>query len=50
MRYVVMMNNKYMNSFRYYGDAVDLKDKLDHQHPNAKIEIITYDEFKREIV
>lgn len=46
MRYVVLMDMHYYNSFRYYGDAVDLRDRLQKDNPNKIVEIITYDEFK----
>ena len=46
MRYVVLMNMKYLNSFRYYGDAVDYRDYYQNKYPEEMVEIITYDEFK----
>lgn len=46
MRYVLLMNMKYLNSFRCYGDAVDYRDKYQKMYPNTIVEIITYNEFK----
>lgn len=46
MRYVVLMNMKYLNSFRSYGDAVDYRNLYQKKYPNSIVEIITYDEFK----
>ena len=42
MRYVVLMNMKYLNSFRYYGDAVDYRDYYQKKYPEDMVEIITY--------
>ena len=39
MRYIVLMNNCYMNSFKYYGEAVNLADELRRKFKNADIEI-----------
>ena len=46
MRYVVLKNMKYLNSFRCYGDAVDYRDYYQKKYPEQIVEIITYDEFK----
>ena len=46
MRYVVLMNYKYMNSFENYSDACDLRDRLHARFKTASIEIISYGEFK----
>ena len=46
MRYVVLMNMKYLNTFRCYGDAVYCRDKYQKMYPEQIVEIITYDEFK----
>ena len=41
MKYVVLMNNGYMNSFEKYGDAVELREQLEKRFPKARIEIQT---------
>lgn len=41
MRYQVLMNNNYMNSFEVYGEAVELMERLTRQFKNANIQIIT---------
>ena len=46
MRYVVLMNGRYMNTYYNYSDASDERDRLERRFPNAKIEIITDEEFK----
>lgn len=46
MKYVVLMNMQYMNSFRTYSEACDLRDKLERDFPNNIIDIVNYDEYK----
>lgn len=43
MRYIVKMNNQYMNSFKDYTDACELRDRLQRQFKNAKVEVIIYE-------
>ena len=38
MKYVVLMNMQYMNSFRTYSEACDLRDKLERDFPNNIID------------
>jgi hypothetical protein len=40
MKYEVRMNGKYMNRFKRYGEAVDLRDQLARRFPKARVEII----------
>ena len=46
MKYVVLMNMQYMNSFRTYSEACDLRDKLEKDFSNNIIDIVNYDEYK----
>ena len=46
MRYVVLMNGRYMNTYMTYTAAVEERDRLEKRFPNAIVEIITSDEFK----
>lgn len=39
MRYKVLMNNNYMNSFRFYHQAKRLADELRKKFKNCDIEI-----------
>ena len=39
MKYIVEMNNKYMNSFNNFTDACELRDRLQKQFKKAIIEI-----------
>ena len=39
IRYIVLMNGNYMNSFKYYGEAKRLADELRTKFKNCKIEI-----------
>lgn len=41
MKYIVEMNNKYMNSFDNFTDACELRDRLQGQFKQATIEIKT---------
>lgn len=40
MRYQVLMNNNYMNSFTSYIEACELRDMLQKKFKNAKIDIV----------
>lgn len=44
MKYVVLLNGSYMNSFNNYREAVELRERLKRNFPNANIEIIGSDE------
>ena len=46
MRYVVLLNGKYMNTYKNYSDAVEVRDRLENKFPKATIEIITSEEFE----
>ena len=37
--YIVKMNGSYMNSFKKYGDACELREQLHRRFPKAEIEI-----------
>lgn len=39
MKYIVKMNNQYMNSFKDYTDACELRDRLQKQFKKATVEI-----------
>ena len=39
MKYIVKMNNQYMNSFKNYTDACELRDRLQKQFKKAIVEI-----------
>ncbi len=39
MGYIVKMNNQYMNSFKDYTDACELRDRLQRQFKKAIVEI-----------
>jgi hypothetical protein len=39
--YIVKMNGNYMNSFKKYSDACELRDQLQRRWRNATIEIET---------
>lgn len=43
MRYIVKMNNQYMNSFKDYTDACELRDRLQRHFKNARVEVIIYE-------
>ena len=47
MRYVVLLNGKYMNTYRDYSSAVELRERLERKFPKARVEIITSEEFER---
>ena len=47
MRYVVLMNGKYMNTYKNYSDACDVRERLENKFKRAVIEIITTEEFER---
>ena len=40
MKYQVIMNNNYMNSFTNYTEACELRDNLQKKFKNAKIDIV----------
>ena len=40
MKYQVIMNNNYMNSFENYTKACELRDNLQKKFKNAKIDIV----------
>jgi len=42
--YEVLMNNNYMNSFKTYSEACELKKELERKYRNAKVEIVAYHE------
>ena len=39
MKYIVLLNESYMNSFNNYTEAVELRERLKRNFPNANIEI-----------
>lgn len=39
MKYEVLMNNNYMNSFKEYGQAKELQEELSNKFPKANITI-----------
>lgn len=41
MKYQVLMNRNYMNSFENYSKACELKEMLQRTFKNAKIEIVS---------
>lgn len=41
MKYEVRMNGKYMNVFATYGEAVELRDRLQAQFARATVEIFS---------
>ena len=43
MKYVVLLNGSYMNSFNNYTEAVELRERLKRNFPNANIEIVGSD-------
>lgn len=43
MTYTVKMNGGYMNTFKNYSDACDLRDQLERRFPKANVEIINED-------
>lgn len=43
MKYVVLLNNTYMNSFKTYGEAVKLAEELRRKFKNVDIEIRRYE-------
>lgn len=46
MKYVILINDKYHNSYKSYGEANKEKEILLHRFPKANISIINYSEFK----
>ena len=40
MKYEVRLNNTYLNSFKNYGEACELRDAIQKRFPKAKVEII----------
>lgn len=38
--YQVLMNNNYVNSFKNYSEACELRDRLEKKFKNAKILIV----------
>jgi len=40
MKYIVEMNGSYMNSFKKYGDARELADRLQRQFPKNNVKIV----------
>lgn len=40
MKYEVRLNNAYLNSFKNYGEACELRDAIQKRFPKAKVEII----------
>lgn len=41
MKYKVLMNNSYMNSFESYSDACDFREWLEIKYKGAKITIVS---------
>lgn len=41
MKYVVEMNGNYMNSFKSYNQAYELRKQLERTFKNARVEIIS---------
>ena len=42
MRYIVLMNRCYMNSFRYYSAAANFAEELRRKFKNSIVEITEY--------
>lgn len=40
MKYSVVLNNNYLNSFNAYGEAVALAEKMRKKFPKANVKII----------
>ena len=49
MKYVVLMNGKYMNTSKSYSDACDVREMLETKFKNAIIEIITTDMYEKKM-
>ena len=41
MKYEVRLNGSYLNRFKAYGEACDLRDNILSRFPNVKVEIIS---------
>ena len=40
MRYQVLLNGSYLNSFKNYSEACELRDNIQRRFKKAKVEII----------
>lgn len=40
MRYEVIMNNNYLNSFKDYSKAKELQEQMQRKFPKARVQII----------
>ena len=40
MSYQVLLNERYMNSFKSYSEACELVERLENKYPNAIVKII----------
>lgn len=41
MKYEVRLGNNYLNKFKTYSEACELRDQILRRFPKAKVEIIT---------
>lgn len=46
MRYVILMNGNYMNTFDSYSAAAIERSRLLRKFPNARVEILSEKEYK----